>query len=94
MGWKERDFYLDPRLTPYLFDSNGNGGSTAWVNGRVVGCWVQDEAGRVRVIGVEPLPGRHRDLLEAEADRLTRFLDGVVIANVYKSRLMKGERLP
>ena len=64
----DRDFYLDPRLTPYLFDSNGNGGSTAWVNGRVVGCWVQDEAGRVRVIGVVPLPGRHRDLLEAEAE--------------------------
>ena len=24
MGWKSRDFYLDPDHTPYLFDSNGN----------------------------------------------------------------------
>ena len=50
MGWKERDFYLDPEHVPYLFDSNGNGGTTAWWNGRVVGCWVQDDAGVVRVV--------------------------------------------
>ena len=34
-----------PRDTPYLFDSNGNGGTTAWWNGRIVGCWVQDDDG-------------------------------------------------
>ncbi len=26
MGWRDRDWYLDPADTPYLFDSNGNGG--------------------------------------------------------------------
>ena len=30
MGWKQRDFYLDPEDKPYLFDTNGNGGTTAW----------------------------------------------------------------
>ena len=45
MGWRERAFYLDRAHTPYLFDSAGNGGTTVWVNGRIVGCWVQDEAG-------------------------------------------------
>ena len=48
MGWKERDFYLDPGHVPYLFDTNGNGGTTAWWDGRVVGCWVQDDAGWCR----------------------------------------------
>ncbi|MCB0893736.1 MAG: winged helix DNA-binding domain-containing protein, partial [Propionibacteriaceae bacterium] len=50
MGWKQRDFYLDPALAPYLFDTNGNGGTSAWLNGRVVGCWVQDDDGRVVVL--------------------------------------------
>ena len=47
MGWKQRDFYLDPEDRPYLFDTNGNGGTTAWWCGRVVGCWVQDPDGVV-----------------------------------------------
>lgn len=94
MGWKDRDFYLDPELTPYLFDTNGNGGTTAWWDGRVVGAWVQDEEGRVEVLLRED-PGRDaRRALEVEAERLTGWLDGQVISSVYKSRLMKGEPLP
>ncbi|MFV0535607.1 MAG: winged helix DNA-binding domain-containing protein [Cumulibacter sp.] len=94
MGWKERDFYLDPALVPYLFDSNGNGGTTAWLDGRIVGCWVQDDESRVQVVPARELTKRDADRLRVEANRLTEFLDGVTIANVYKSRLMKGERLP
>lgn len=94
MGWRQRDFYLPPALAPLLFDSNGNAGTTAWVNGRIVGCWVQDDDGRVRVLPGVPLPPAHADLLHREADRLTGFLDGVVIGNVYKSRLMQGTALP
>lgn len=96
MGWKERDFYLDPDLRRYLFDSNGNGGTTAWWDGRIVGGWVQDGDGVVEVVicpGVD-VPAAARAALEVEAERLTGWLDGVVIANVYKSALMKGELLP
>ena len=50
MGWKQRDFYLDPEDRPFLFDTNGNGGSTAWWCGRIVGCWVQDPDGVVVVV--------------------------------------------
>ena len=50
MGWKQRGFYLDPEHTPYLFDTNGNGGTSAWWEGRVVGCWVQDPGAAVRVV--------------------------------------------
>lgn len=98
MGWKQRDFYLAPEDVRHLFDSNGNAGTTAWVDGRIVGCWVQDEEARVRVV---LRPDRAADIsadavaaLDAEARRLTEFLDGTVISSVYSSRQMKGERLP
>lgn len=96
MGWREREFYLDPAYVPFLFDTNGNGGTTAWWDGRIVGAWVQDPDGVVEVvlcpgadIGREGLQA-----LGAAAARLTAWLDGVVITNVYKSQLMKQVPLP
>ena len=71
MGWRDRDFYLDPADTPYLFDSNGNGGTTAWWNGRVVGCWVQDDAGLVHRRAARDLPAAPPRALAVEAERLT-----------------------
>nr|WP_238355281.1 winged helix DNA-binding domain-containing protein [Kribbella sandramycini] len=97
MGWKERDFYLDPADKPFLFDTNGNGGTTAWWNGRIVGCWVQDAddpAAPVRLIIHADVDAHARKLLDAEADRLTAWLDGVRISNVYASPQMRGQRLP
>ncbi|MCE1180408.1 MAG: winged helix DNA-binding domain-containing protein [Micrococcales bacterium] len=96
MGWKSRGFYLEPEHTAYLFDSNGNAGTTAWWDGRTVGAWVQDAEGAVQVL---PCPGVRlgRDAmtaLDVEATRLTEWLDGTVISNVYTSQLMKGARLP
>lgn len=96
MGWRQRHFYLDPAHTPYLFDTNGNGGTTAWWQGRVVGAWVQDDEGVVSVVPApgDPLPREARAALDVEAARLTAWLDGVRITNVYKSALMKGAALP
>lgn len=94
MGWKQRDFYLDPADVPYLFDSVGNGGTTAWWNGRVVGCWVQDPDGCVRVV-LRRDPGRDaRRLLDQETARLTEWFGGEVVTSVYASPQMRGERLP
>ena len=90
MGWKERSFYLDPDHTRYLFDSNGNAGNTAWWDGRIVGCWVQDEAGEVRVVLCEDVGAEARAALDAEAARLTDWLVGVRITNVYASPLMRS----
>lgn len=89
MGWKERDFFLGPHAVA-LFDRNGNAGTTAWWNGRVVGCWVQDDDGVVLVRFLEDAPARGRAALEAEADRLTAWLDGVRVSTVYPSPAMKG----
>ena len=94
MGWKARGFHLDPAHVPYLFDTNGNAGTTAWWHGRVVGCWVQDDAGVVRLSLLEDVGAAGRAALEREAARLTDWLDGVVVGNVYASRQMKQARLP
>jgi hypothetical protein len=93
MGWKERSFYLDPADTPYLFDRNGNGGNTAWWDGRIVGCWVQDDDAVVHLVPRHDLGADARAALDAEAERLTTWLDGVRIVNVYASPQMKGARL-
>ena len=90
MGWKSRGFYLDAAHVPHLFDSNGNAGTTAWVDGRVVGCWVQDAAGVVEVRYVETVPKAAQRALAVEAARLTAWLDGVRVGTVYPSAAMKG----
>ena len=94
MGWKSRAFYLPPDHVPYLFDTNGNAGTTAWWDGRIVGCWVQDEAGVVRLSLLEDVGPEGLAALELEAQRLTSWLDGTVIGNVYASRQMKQAKLP
>lgn len=93
MGWRGRDFYLSPDHTPYLFDSNGNAGTTAWWDGRIVGAWIQ-EAGEIRVLLREDVGSEGQRALDDEAARLADFLGKVVISSVYKSALMKAEPLP
>ena len=94
MGWRDRHCYLDADHTPYLFDSNGNAGTTAWWDGRIVGCWVQDPDGVVVPVLLEDIGSDGAAAIAAEAGRLTRWLDGHVISSVYSSRQMKQARLP
>jgi hypothetical protein len=89
MGWKERGFYLGDKA-PHLFDSNGNAGTTAWWDGRVVGCWVQDEGGVVEVRLLEKVPRAAKAALAVEAERLTTWLDGTRVGTVYPSVAMKA----
>ena len=89
MGWKERGWYLGEHAAA-LFDRNGNAGTTAWWQGRVVGCWVQDAAGAVVVHPLEDLPDAARAALEVEATRLSRWLDGERVGTVYPSPAMKA----
>jgi len=88
MGWKGREWYLGAH-GPELFDRNGNAGTTAWWDGRVVGCWVQDDAGVVEVRLLERLPAQARAALDVEAERLTAWLGGVRVGTVYPSTAMK-----
>ncbi|HET7723313.1 MAG TPA: winged helix DNA-binding domain-containing protein [Propionibacteriaceae bacterium] len=93
MGWKGRRFYLDADDVPYLFDTNGNAGTTAWWDGRIVGCWVQDDEGTVQVLTRHALPREAAAALDVEASRLTAWLGGTRVRTVYSSRQMKGEPL-
>jgi len=84
MGWKERDFLLGPHASD-IFDRNGNAGATAWIGGRIVGTWAQDDAGAVVVLALDELDGGAAGLLDAEAERLSGWLDGDVVRSVYTS---------
>jgi hypothetical protein len=91
MGWRDRDFYLDPAHVPYLFDRAGNGGSTVWVDGRIVGCWVQDDAERVLPVLREDVSAAARRRIAVEAERLDAFIGGEHITNVFASPQMRGD---
>jgi hypothetical protein len=89
MGWKERGFYLG-RHREQLFDRAGNAGTTAWVDGRIVGCWVQDDDGIVAVRLLERVPAGRRDALDEEAQRLTAWLDGERVTSPIRPPAMLG----
>ncbi|MDQ6641695.1 MAG: winged helix DNA-binding domain-containing protein, partial [Actinomycetota bacterium] len=88
MGWKERGFYLGEHAER-IFDRNGNGGPTAWWNGRIVGGWTQRDDGTVVVVPADGWPHGARQALEAEAARLTTWLDGDVVRSIYQSPMIR-----
>jgi hypothetical protein len=92
MGWKQRGFYLGDHAER-LFDSNGNGGPTAWWDGRIVGGWRQDEEGRVVVVPAERLGRDATWALDRQAAALTEWLGGDVVKSIYQSPLAR-ERAP
>jgi hypothetical protein len=92
MGWKQRAFYLADDDAPHVFDTNGNAGTTAWWDGRIVGCWVQDQDGAVSVVLRHDIGADGLRALRAEAERLTAWLAGQRVGTVYPSALMKSAR--
>ncbi len=94
MGWRGRDFYLSAADVRYLVDSVGNASTTAWWNGRIVGCWVQEEDATVRVVPRGELPSAARRALAHEADRLTAWLAGTMLGLTYNRAQSAGAPLP
>ncbi|MGO3326765.1 winged helix DNA-binding domain-containing protein [Gordonia sp. (in: high G+C Gram-positive bacteria)] len=94
MGWKKRTFYLDDGHVEHLFDTNGNGGQTAWWDGRIVGGWVQQDEpgdGAVRIQLLEEVPSEGVRALEAKADELAEWLGDVRLTQgVFASPMMKN----
>jgi hypothetical protein len=76
MGWKERAWYLGDHA-PALFDTAGNAGPTVWWNGRVVGGWAIRRDGDVPFRLLEDVGADARAAIEAEAARVSAWLDGV-----------------
>jgi hypothetical protein len=77
MGWKRRDWYLDPEVAAAVFDRNGNAGPTAWADGRVVGGWVQRKDGTVALKLLADVGAAQRDALEAAAGELEKLVGDV-----------------
>jgi hypothetical protein len=69
MGWKQRGWYL-PGPCAGVFDRNGNAGPTLWVDGRVVGAWMQTPTGDIRTEYGVDVPAASRAAVAAEAERL------------------------
>jgi hypothetical protein len=88
MGWKERSFHLGPHADK-VFDRNGNGGPTAWWNGRVVGVWCQRGDGTVDVLLLDEVPRAARRGLDDKAAELTAWLDGDVVRSIYLSPMAR-----
>ena len=88
MGWFERDWYLGPHK-PDVFDRSGNAGATAWWDGRIVGGWRQAEGGDVVLQLLEDIGTEGRAALDAEAERLTAWLDGARVSARFPAPLAK-----
>lgn len=88
MGWQDRDFYLGPHKA-HVFDRNGNGGPTAWCDGRIVGGWTQDADGRVVLQLIEKVDAKASKMLARKATQLTEWLGGVRVAARFPSPLSK-----
>jgi hypothetical protein len=76
MGWSERTWFLGPHAKA-LFDVNGNAGPTVWLNGRIVGGWAQRADGEIAIRLLEEVGADHLSLIDAEAERVGRWLDQV-----------------
>ncbi|MFE6485158.1 winged helix DNA-binding domain-containing protein [Streptomyces sp. NPDC057757] len=90
MGWRNRDWYLDPAHAPELFDHNGNICPTVWADGRIIGGWrQQDDRQIVTELLTSPAANpRVRAALAAEADRLSEFLGNVRVRPHVSTPLM------
>ncbi len=92
MGWKDRTWYLGD-YQEQLFDTNGNAGPTVWWNGRVVGGWGQNPEGRVVFELLDEAPPDVGERVQAGADGLTSWLDGVVVKPRFPTPLEKRLRV-
>lgn len=91
MGWFEREWYLGPHKAQ-VFDSNGNGGATVWVDGRIVGGWTVTPGGEVELVLLEDVGSEARSALDAEAARLTEWLGGTAVRLRFPPPLVTSPR--
>jgi hypothetical protein len=88
MGWFDRSWYLGDHRAQ-IFDTNGNGGPTAWCDGRIVGGWGQDAEGRVELRLLEDVGRAAHQALQRRAEALTDWLNGVRVSPRFPSPLSK-----
>ncbi|MEV0320814.1 winged helix DNA-binding domain-containing protein [Streptomyces sp. NPDC050658] len=89
MGWRHRDFYLDPTHVPELFDTNGNIGPTVWWNGRIIGSWTQRPDGEIvtELLSTEDIGREAHQSIAAEATRLAAYFGDIRIRPSFRTPL-------
>lgn len=87
MGWRHRDWYLDPAHTAQLFDGTGNIGPTVWWDGRIAGAWTQGPDGEIVTRLFDKKASR--TAVAAQAARLAEFLDGARVRPSFRTPLEK-----
>ena len=92
MGWKARDWYLDPDHVPALFDYSGNIGPTVWVDGRIVGGWGQAPDATVAYRLLADVGAEVEALIRAEVAALTDWMAGVVVTPRFPTPIDKHLR--
>lgn len=88
MGWKQRGFHLEPADVALLFDRNGNGGPTAWVDGRIVGAWHHRRDGSVALHLTRDVGADARAALAERAAMIERLLGEVRFTVRYPSPVL------
>ena len=89
MGWKERDWYIAPDYLKPMFDRFGNIGPSVWVDGRIVGGWVQRDDASVAMELFEPLPKGHQSLLDEAIEQVHALADGVQVKPRFPAKMQK-----
>jgi Winged helix DNA-binding domain len=89
MGWKQRSWYLPPACAD-TFDRMGNAGPTLWVDGRVVGGWVQAPDGSIRTRYLLDVPAPRRRELERRAADLADVVGGTRFTVRFPSPVSAG----
>ncbi|MFE0101336.1 winged helix DNA-binding domain-containing protein [Streptomyces sp. NPDC059009] len=90
MGWRDRDWYLDPAHVPELFDRNGNICPTLWCDGRIIGGWGQHQDGHIVThLFTATTDRRIRAAIATEAERLTDFLGDIRIRPHLRTPLVR-----
>ncbi|MEI5103861.1 winged helix DNA-binding domain-containing protein [Streptomyces sp. PmtG] len=87
MGWRHRDWYVDPGHTRELFDRNGNIGPTVWWRGRVIGAWTQRPDGNVSHRLLVDAGSEAHAAVEAAVGRVTAFLGDARVTPCYRTPL-------
>ncbi len=77
MGWKDRSWFLDADIEERVFDRYGNAGPTIWVDGQVVGGWVQRPDGSLALDVQRTISDTARERLAAECERIRDLVGDV-----------------
>jgi hypothetical protein len=91
IGHAGRSFYTGGHDAA-LYDRAGNGGTTVWVDGRMVGAWSTTPTGQLRLHLLEDLDQEAAGLVAERATRLEAFIGGRNVTGMYSSPLVAAAK--